>query len=80
MTTPISYLFDFDDIDYKEDYARYKLNFGKYKGRSLKEIYDMDNGKKYLGWVLHNDVIYNQIKYKVRHYLKSKTININTNE
>ena len=47
-----------------ESITEYVLKFGKYKGMSVKDIDD----KKYLWWLLNNDVIYDK---RVKTYIES---------
>ena len=55
-------------VDYappvKETTINYVFKFGKYKGMSVKDIDD----KKYLWWLLNNDVIYDK---RVKTYIES---------
>ena len=55
------------EIKEKPENVDYTLLFGKYKGRSVKEIYVED--KAYIEWILNSDKVYDAVKTKIRHCL-----------
>lgn len=53
----------------KEIVGEFEMYFGKYKGVSIKEIYDLD--KKYLNWILENvDNKHQKLKDKIQIFLE----------
>ena len=71
---------DEENVNYSttESYDSYTLKFGKYKNKTLSEIWKIDGGRKYLGYISHQDFVYDNIKNKIKKFMKSKTICIKT--
>ena len=61
-----------------EYYGSYILNFGKYKNKSLNKIWKIKGGRKYLGYIAHQDNIYDNVKNKIKKFMKLRTIYIKT--
>jgi uncharacterized protein (DUF3820 family) len=60
--------------DFKFNQAKkYKLPFGKFKGREIDDIATTDNGLKYLDW-LYGEVGTGVVKNMLKIYLENETI------
>ena len=71
---------DEENINYasNECYDSYVLKFGKYKNKTLREMWKIEGGRKYLGYISHQDYVYDNTKNKIKKFVKSKTICIKT--
>ena len=71
---------DEENINYPttESYDSYILKFGKCKNKTLSEMWKIHVGRKYLGYISHQDFVYDNIKNKIRKFMKSKTFCIRT--
>jgi len=58
------------EIKEKPEDVDYTFAFGKYKGKSVKEIEKED--KAYIEWILNSDKVYDAVKTKIKHCLAIK--------
>lgn len=56
------------------DAAEFRLGLGKYKGKTLDQIAETDEGLKYLDWLIDQDCLFAETKEAIEAYLDDPAI------